>query len=64
MEIHVYLFSARILPACLQEAFETIKTAAFTNGYALSDVLREISVLVLALGLPPVVLAQVCPIAP
>lgn len=53
---------ARYLHLLLNEdfkaAFTEVRTSAHTSGYALSDILREVTVLVLALGLPGPVLAQ------
>eukprot|EP00613_Pedinella_sp_CCMP2098_P034661 CAMPEP_0171729110 /NCGR_PEP_ID=MMETSP0991-20121206/27407_1 /TAXON_ID=483369 /ORGANISM="non described non described, Strain CCMP2098" /LENGTH=358 /DNA_ID=CAMNT_0012323403 /DNA_START=6 /DNA_END=1082 /DNA_ORIENTATION=+ len=48
----------RFLNDGFAQAFEATKVQCFTSGYALSDVLREVSLLVLAMGLPPAVLAQ------
>ena len=53
---------ARYLHLLLNESFKVafaeVRSSAHTSGYALSDILREVTVLVLAMGLPGPVLAQ------
>mmetsp|Transcript_24238 Transcript_24238/g.54673 ORF Transcript_24238/g.54673 Transcript_24238/m.54673 type:complete len:167 (-) Transcript_24238:275-775(-) len=53
---------SRMLHLMLNESFESafveIRSTCYTNGYALSDVIRELTVLVLGMGLPEAVLGQ------